>query len=351
VEWRKLPVVILLFLLPYKGGVMKKHKRSILLIITALTVLLLILTGCKATAAPNPVPTAGPEQIHPGEPPAASLDFRDTSVQLTAADKGAKEGDLYTSNLFERPFTTAMVYLPDVDIQRAAISSDDSFFYFTITLSGTHPGTGVFEGLYAVELDTNLDGRGDYFIAGLNPSGTTWTTSGVIVRFDSDKDVGGPDPIKSDAPFTGNGYETILANDKPEAAWIRISPSNPVAVQIAVHSQLVGNPKQFLWGITTDNGIKDPGKYDYDDTYTKEQAGSPYVEEPTLYPLKIVNSFDNVCRQPYGFTPTVRIPNMCYSAPPEPGLTPCSAYNRATCPADRCKIVIGVTGAASCVNN
>jgi hypothetical protein len=297
-----------------------------------------------------PTSTPGVEQIQPGEPPAPSLEFRDTSVQLTAADKGAKEGDLYTANLFERPFTTDMVFLPDVDIHKAAISADNDFFYFTITLSGTHTGTNDFQGLYAVELDTNLDGRGDYFIAALDPKGTTWTTAGVIVRFDSNKDVGGPDPLISDAPFAGDGYETVVANDKAEAAWVRLSPSNPVAVQIAIHNQLVGNPEVFLWGETADNGIKDPGKYDYDDTYTKVQAGSPYIEEPTLYPLKIVNSFDNVCRQPYGFTPAGRIPNMCYSAPPEPGQTPCSAYNRATCPSDRCKIVISVTGFASCVS-
>jgi hypothetical protein len=337
---------------------MKKNLIVSLINICLLTSLVLV--ACKSGTATAPIipatesivptSTSGPQQIQPGEPPPALLEFRDTSVKLTAADKGAKEGDLYNANLFERPFTTDMIFLPEVDIQKAAITADNDFFYFTLTLSGTHTGSNDFQGLYAVELDTDVDGRGDYFIAAQDPKGTAWTTSGVIVRFDSDKDVGGPDPSISDAPFEGNGYETILANDKPEAAWVRVSTSNPIAVQIAIHNHLVGNPEIFLWGLTADNGIKDPGKYDYDDTYTKVQAGSPYIEEPSLYPLKIVNSFDNVCRQPYGFTPAGRIPNMCYSAPPEPGLTPCSAYNRATCPSDRCKIVISVTGAANCVN-
>ena len=331
---------------------MKKHHSSAFVVISILFVLILVLASCKTNGPSNATPTSGPQQIQPGDPPSPSLEFRDTSYQLTAADKGAKEGDLYTANLFERPFTTSMVYLPDVDIQKAAISADDLFFYFTITLASTHTGMDDFQGLYAGEMDTNLDGRGDYFIGALDPKGTTWTTAGVIVRFDSDKDVGGPDPVKSDAPYSGNGYETTIANDQPAAAWVRVSPSNPDAVQIAIHNQLVGSPKQFLWGVTTDNGIKDPGKYDYDDTYTRTQAGSPYVEEPTLYPLKTVNSFDNVCRQLYGFSPTKRIPNMCYTAPKEP-TAPCSSFSAVNCPLDRCataSVVLGSTVVKSCVN-
>jgi hypothetical protein len=329
---------------------MKNHENLLLIIVLILSTCIgLMACNLKSSPPVAATSTTGPPQIQPGEPPSPESEMRDTSYHITAADNGAKEGDLYNANLFERSFTTAMLYLPDVDIQKVAVTSDDSFFYFIITLSGVHTQSSDLQGLYAVELDTDVDGRGDFFIAALNPQGTTWVTSDVMVRSDNNNDVGGPDPVKSDAPYAGTGYETTIANDQTEAAWVRISPSNPAVVQIAIHSALVGNPPIFLWGITADNGIKDPGKYDYDDTYTREQAGSPYVEEPTLYPLKIVNSFDNVCRQPYGFTPAVRIANMCYTAPKEtgPGLPPCSSYGRANCPLDRCKFL---ASAALCVD-
>jgi hypothetical protein len=341
---------------------------SILPVLVLVIVASLMISACNLaslfsgskTPAPiattNTSPTATVEvtpkiqQIKPGEPSTPSLEFKDTSVKLTAADKGALEGDLYYANLFERPFDTGMSYLPDVDIQKAAISSDNDFLYFTINLNGVNTQSGDLKGLYAVELDINKDGRGDYWIGALEPKGNDWVTSGVTVRFDANQDVGGTDPSQSDAPFSGNGYETIVPNDAAEAAWVRVSSTDPAVVQIAIHRKLLGNPFEFLWGVTADNSIKDPTQYDYDDKYTNVQAGSPYEAEKTLYPLKIVNSYDNVCRQAFGFVPTTRIPNMCFDAPKPDKTTPCSAYNRATCPLDRCKILLSTVGSAACVD-
>jgi hypothetical protein len=152
----------------------------------------------------------------------------------------------------------------------------------------------------------------------------------VTVYTDPDGDVGGPNPLKSDAPFSGDGYEkTILTNGQgadPDLAWVRISPDSPSTLQFAFKSTLLNGTTAFLIGGWADNSIKDPSKFNYNDHFTLADAGSSMHADPN-YPIKALYAMDNTCRVAVGFTPTGTEPLVC-PLPPRP--TPTLTSNRAT---------------------
>ncbi len=270
-------------------------------------------SGQPPAAEPTTVPDP---RIMPGEPQTVEGEVKDAETGGVAAQKRAISGDSYLDNFYERPFTqVSMDYLPDIDIQGGVISSDAQFFYFTIVLNGTNAQTNTLVADYGVELDTDTDGRGEYSVWVTAPTGNTWTTNGVRVLRDGNGDIGGKNVYESDAPYTTNGYESAVDNTGLKAAWARVHPENAATVQIAVHRDLVGNPLEMLWGLWADNGLKNPGLFDYNDTYTLTKAGSPYSNYPQ-YPVKEVFACDNTCRQPWGFAPIYRIPNICWSGGP-----------------------------------
>ncbi len=277
----------------------------------------LVTTVTPLELPPTQEPTMTPDpRIFPGEPQSVEGEVKDADTGGVAAQKRAISGDSYLDNFYERPFTqTSMEYLPDIDILGGVISSDTQFFYFTIVLTGTNAQTNTLIADYGVELDTDTDGRGEYSVWVSAPSSKTWSTDGVRVLRDGNGDIGGKNVYESDAPYQTTGYESTVDNTGLKAAWARLHPENDATVQIAVHRDLVGNPVEMLWGLWADNGLKNPGLFDYNDTYTLSQAGSPYSNYPQ-YPVKVVHSCDNTCRQPWGFNPTYRIPNICWSGGP-----------------------------------
>jgi hypothetical protein len=304
------------------------------------------------TLTPEPVSTASPqgqtdaetpsepsvtatEIVHlmtPSEPGWISRWFQDTNSSVSAGQGIVYAGDDFSRNLYERPFTrTDMQYRPDLDILKAEIASDGNFFYILITLQGPHSGNNGFPAAYSVELDTDLDGRGDYLVIAENLASTTWTIQGVSAFSDPNNDVGGFKPILSESSNLANGYEQILFDldhlQDPDAAWARISTSNPNQVQLAFKRSMVGNPARFLWGVWSDDGVKDPALYDYNDHFTLSDAGSPY--QGTYYPLKALHSLDNTCREVFGFTPTGEIPGLCL-VPPTPTPSPTPTITRTT---------------------
>ncbi len=238
-------------------------------------------------------------------------------TDIRSATAGAQgytvTGDNYLRNRFERPFTPQeMVYRPDLDILRGDLTFDDAWLYFLFTLEGPSPTSGGFPGTYAVELDTDVDGRGDWLIMAQGPVGTDWSTDGVQVWLDANDDVGGQQVMTAEGPTQeGDGYETLVFDqglgDDPDAAWARLGSS--AQVQVAVKRDLI-NDISFLWALWADDGLKDPARFDYHDRYSEEQAGSPLRDSP-LRPLKEVALVDNTCRMYYGFTPTGSEPGLC----------------------------------------
>lgn len=275
-----------------------------------------------ATQQLPPTATAIVHQLFPAEPGALGYWIYDRENESTANEKRAGGSDVFFSNLFERPFTSQeMAYRPDVDIIRADLTLDANFIYILITLQGVNPATGTLSAAYAVEVDTDLDGRGDFTFWAFPPHTTQWDTPGVRGYTDTNNDVGGNVPLNADAPpYSGNSYDKLIFSVEipgdPDLAWARISPANPAQIQIAFKKSAI-NSATFLWGVIADDGWKAPDKLDYNDQLTLAEAGSPLISLAE-YPLKDLALVDNTCRIAQGFTPTGSEPGICLIPTPTP---------------------------------
>jgi len=247
----------------------------------------------------------------PGEPP-EELDrtLEDSVAGYTGEDKKATQGDNILDNLYERPFTSQeMDYQPDLDITTVDFGpSEDGFYYFTIRLYGMNTEGGGLKGMYGIEFDRTLTGRGDLLVTVKDPQ-KDWSMEGVTVYLDDNRDVGGLTPIVADANFNGSGYDTTLEMDAEMNAYARIDPKDGNAVQFAISFPLVGAVDQFLWGAWADNGLIDPTRFDYNDSMGPTEAGSPILGN--YYPVKALYNLDNTCRLPFGLEQTGLVPGMC----------------------------------------
>jgi hypothetical protein len=279
-------------------------------------------TGVPATEAPTTVPTVT-HLITAGEPPSGfESQITDSDTSPVAAQRRAAGGENFNNNQYERPFDQSMdTYFPDLDIKNAGLKRDATWVYVTITLTGPAPQGGL-PADYGVEVDTNLDGRGDFLVMASAP-GAAWSTDGVRVWKDGDHNVGGFHPVQADQPpQTGNGYETLLFDQgqgsDPDLAWARINPGNPNSVQIAFKRSLINDSGKFLWGAwAVDPQMFHPDWFDYNDHFTQAEAGSPLTELTQYYPLKAFYAADDTCRWAVGFKPTGSEPGVC-PVPPTP---------------------------------
>ncbi len=291
--------------------------------VSVLVLLLALLTACgskseaesstvildTATPEPTDIPT-----LKPGEPNSeAERILEDTDSSIKAEEKRAVSGDNFLDNLFERPFTSQeMDYQPDLNILTVSITSDETFFYFTITLDGADPTSGVLSGTYGIEFDRTRTGRGDLLVLVSNPA-AEWSMDNLTVYTDTAASVGGTKPIIAEEGYEGPGYSETVELGNDQVAWARIAPEDPHAVQIAVSRALL-DTEEFLWGAWADGGVKDPSLFDYDDHFGPSEAGSP-INTSEDYPIKAIFSLDNTCRLPYGIEDTTNIPGICLSIP------------------------------------
>jgi hypothetical protein len=254
-------------------------------------------------------------------------------------------GDSYNINLYERPFTRGeMDYLPHLDIVYVGLNATNIWLYATIFLEEAPP-EGV-RATYGIELDLDLDGRGDWLIMGLYPPSSKWTTDGVRAFRDANEDVGSETPLRNDEPDPElDGYEDMVFNNglgpDPDAAWIRQTPDYPEEVQLAIKLDLFQSDTDFLWGAWADQGVKKPEWLDYNDKIPHSLAGDPAIISEH-YPINELFAMDNTCRWAFGYTPTGAELGLCEMPPeelPEPGEGP----NYIGC----CRPVIGAPGCAS----
>lgn len=281
------------------------------------------------TPTPPPSPTSTQVITHlltPSSSPPLGTFVYDVDSSGTGAEKRAPYGDLYRVNLFERAFLGDMTYVPDLDIVTFNLSKDTNFYYVSIELIGQDPNNPM--GIdYGVEMDLNADGFGDILIWAHGPYTTDWGTTNVQVLKDTNHDTGGLSGERSDAPITTNGYDTFVLNDgqgaDPDLAWVRMMAGQYATVQFAFKRSLSGS--SFMMGTWADAGLKDPGKFDYNDRFTEAEAGSPEKNE-ALYPLKALYDVDDTCWEAFGFNPTGYEPKLCPKEPPPtkhaPGPTP-----------------------------
>ena len=268
-----------------------------------------------AAEAEQAVPAAGGEtaveaafaepehQIVLGNPGSPAQTKNDIDTSKTADDKYAL-GDSFRLGNLERPFTEKdMDYHPETDLTKLSILKDSDFYYFTIEVYSGSEDDGFPSSSYGIEFDTDLDGRGDVLLWAEGVDSEDWTVENVSVLSDSNNDVGGSRPVVPDV-HSGDGYDEVLfSNDKmddPDAAWQRKEASDKI--QLAVKTTLV-DVSRFMWKVWADSGVADPTQFDYNDTVSESQAGSPSnVSE--YYPVGQLNRMDSTCWMAYNFTPT-----------------------------------------------
>ncbi|MBW8011634.1 MAG: hypothetical protein FVQ83_10410 [Chloroflexi bacterium] len=277
--------------------------------------------------ADEATPTLQAHLTRPGEPGSTNSWITDSSSQAFA-DERRSIVDNFSTNQLERPFTSEIMdYQAHIDITRSELSLSDPWVYITIFLEGAPPPDS--QANYGVEIDLDIDGRGDWLITGLVPPSSDWTTDGVRAYRDANTSVGGITPMLSDSPDPNrDGYEDLVFDrgygPDPDAAWIRRDPSNQDRVQLAFKHSLIGSDSEFLWGAWVDEGVHEAAWFDYNDHFTSAEAGSPLINS-NEYPLIALALVDNTCRWGFGFIPTGNEPGVCNIPPstPTPTEPPC----------------------------
>jgi hypothetical protein len=259
--------------------------------------------------------------------------IKDVESSGTGPEKRAPYGDSYDINLLERPFLQDMTYIPDLDIESFSVSQDDTWYYVSIELIGSDPNN-VMGINYALELDTNKDGFGDFIIWTQPTYSNEWATENVQVFADNDHDTAGLSATKSDAPFSSDGYETPIFDGRegmgvdPDLAWVRMSNISSAIIQIAFKKSWAGNV--FMVGAVADAGLKDVTQFDYVDRFTEADAGSPIKNKP-YYSLQALYSVDNTCREAVGFVSTGYEPMSCMKTAPTQPANSSSSTPAAVC--------------------
>jgi len=303
--------------------------------------LLLVLTSCVPAAAiatqatmdvgvqsptpPSAIPVTGPtptavviqHQVVPHELPSQRINHTgDYDSSLTADQRRAPAGDRFVLGQFERPFNadTMAVYYPDLDIQEGSIFQDDIWFVATIKVKGRDPNDS-FPGTYALELDQDLDGRGDLLILAKQPSTNEWTSIGVQIWAYENNDVGGLLPMKADLNTEGDGFETPIFDQgqghNADLAWVSISAADPNMIRIAFMQLLLASDRSYLVGLWAGYDDLRPSLFDFNDHFTQEQAGEAMAQLDRFYPIKEISGLDNTCRMAIGFEPTGLEPGIC----------------------------------------
>lgn len=266
------------------------------------------------TSSPTTTPTEVFPDMVPGAPYFVQIYIWDTlSVEL--ADTKSTIGDDYAWSRFERPFSKGlMLYSGYLDIYQVNLEVRDEWVYITFILAERLPVEGSAQ--YAIELDVDHNGRGDYLITAGIPPDNNWTTDGVSVYADENKDVGGFFPLyMEEIESSQDGYESVLAADgegsDPDLAWVRRDPKHQTRLQLAFKYSLTG-PYGFLWSAWASGGELDPALFDINDHITFEDAGSPNKQN-SHYPLNQVALIDSTCRSWYGYLPSGDEPGLCYT--------------------------------------
>ena len=327
--------------------------RTINPVLAALSMIMVILAcgSPNATEAPAAQPPTGAivsVTDTAGPPPTESIQHQITPVNLpenrsdhagdydssvTAEEKKSNGGDRFTFEQFERPFNaeTMDTYFPELDILDAFLYEDQTWVFASIQVKDRSAANSS-PYRFAMQVDTEVDGKGDFLVIASNPASTDWTTDGVQVFFDTNSDVGDLTAMFTDEGSTSDGFETMIFDqgkgDDPDVAWVRVSPLDSNTIEIAIKRSVLGNPAQYMVDLWAGHATLDATLFDYSDQYTHEQAGAADPGFPNFYPIKSVFELDNTCRMAVGFQPTGYEPGVCEQPtipPGKPGPVACTA--------------------------
>jgi hypothetical protein len=338
INWEIHKIAIRYLFILFQEKRMKSTSLRISLFMSAMLIVILACgaPGSSSTTVPateasdsvTPPPTELPiqHQVIPVNLPVdRSSHAGDFDSSTTAAQKVSAGGDRFTFGRFERPFNanTMDVYFPEIDIVDTLVFQDETWIFGKIVVKGNESNS--LSGKYAVELDTDVDGKGDWLVIAAAPSSAEWTTEGVQVYQDANKDVGNASAMYTDSS-TGDGFETLVFDqgngDDPDSAWVRVSADAANTIEISIKRSVLGTPAKYLVNMWAGN-VLDPALFDINDRYTHEQAGAADRGLEIFYPIKQVYEIDNSCRMAVGFEPTGQEPGLCeVFIPRAPGSPP-----------------------------
>ena len=127
--------------------------------------------GLPADPPPEnaPAPTEIPivHLTQPGEPSRIRTWVTDrSSAQYASEHRSVADG--FDLNLFERPFTAGeMTYQAHLDLTKVEMGEGGEWIYVVLHLEGAPPAGS--EAFYAIEIDLDRDGRGDWLIGATVP--------------------------------------------------------------------------------------------------------------------------------------------------------------------------------------
>jgi len=276
------------------------------------------------SAAQEPEAVEIEHETIPGNPGSPDQEKDEIDTSNTAGDKNAL-GDSFRLGNFERPFTEEdMDYKPETDLFFLELAEDDDFYIFSLEIIGPDDD-GELSAHYGIEFDSDKDGRGDVLLWAKGGDHPEWTIEDVMVLRDDNDNVGGSNPVVPDSN-EGDGYEEILFSleddelNDPDSAWQRVDDN---VIELAIKKSLV-DKGTFFWKAWADSGVEDPGKFDYNDSYSEEQAGSP-AENSNYYPVGQLNRMDSTCWVAYGFDASGKELGGCYQLQPTPTPKPPTA--------------------------
>lgn len=214
----------------------------------------------------------------------------------------AAECDAWDRNRYERPMDeTGWGYLPEVDIVQVELGQDDEWIYSQIELFMIGDDAPDLHGSYALEIDLNLDSRGDLLVLVDNPASGEpgeWNAAGVQVWQDANDDVGSETAVLPDGSNTGDGYEVQLFDagrgEDPDLAWARVHPGEGNIVELSFKKSLLRGKTVFAWWAWASAEPLDPASFDYDDTFSEDGF----------------SSMDNTCAWMFGQAP-MELANIC----------------------------------------
>lgn len=268
-------------------------------------------TDVPATAVPAIQHTDVPVGL-PELPSGLAADFDSSKILENKTPIG---GDRFTFGRFERPFNanTMDVYYSELDIVNTQVFQNDLWIFGRLFIKDL--GASSSTSKYAMELDTDINGKAEWLIVTDKPTSTEWTVVGVRVYQDANQDVGGESPILTDSVNpNSDGFETVFfdqgTGNNPDTAWARISPNDPNIIEFAVNLAAISKPERYLVNFWAGRNL-DPAKFELNDAFTHEQAGAADSGLNIFYPIKELAEIDNSCRMAVGFQVDGTEPGLC----------------------------------------
>ena len=256
---------------------------------------------------PAPSPEAEQEIVHltyPGDPfyskdQVISDCNTGERIILGASTLIGSGCDNWNKQKLERPADMQNgTYFPAVDIIRADMGTNQDWGFARIELFEGAAGNIGDDMVYGLEIDVDLDSRGDVLILAWAVSSTGWSTNHVQVWQDQNKDVGGSKPHSPDGQAS-DGYETLLFDSgrgqDPDLAWARIEPLDASNIEIAFKPGLLPANRLFAWWAWSSMGRIDPSQMELVDTQVESEIWQA----------------DNTCGWIFNGKPTRMLVNIC----------------------------------------